>query len=231
MQPIIGLVGGIASGKSFVAGQWRQYGAAVIDADLLAHQALELADVLAAARHRWGDDILVAGDTPRVGQAAVGRSQAGQPGAGPLAIGRIDRRRLAQIVFAPSAQGAAELEFLEQLTHPRIRELAERQIAELVRRPDVPAILIDAPLLIEAGWNGFCDKIVYVEAQREVRLRRALARGWSEEDFDRREARQESLEVKRGLADVVIDTSGSPESTRSQLECAWRSLIRPATPA
>ncbi len=80
------------------------------------------------------------------------------------------------------------------------------------------AVVVDAPLLIEAGWNEFCDKIVYIEAPRDVRLKRALARGWSPEDFDRRETRQESLEVKRELADVVIDNSGSSESTRAQVE-------------
>jgi dephospho-CoA kinase len=208
--PIIGLVGGIASGKSYVAGQWQRLGAAVIDADQLAHEALTQSDVVAAARQRWGDGILVAG----------------RPGAV-----RIDRQRLAQIVFAPTVQGAEELKFLEQLTHPRVRELAERQITGLAGRPDVPAIVIDAPLLIEAGWNGFCDKIVYVEAPRQVRLERALERGWSEAEFDRREARQESLEVKQGLADVVIDSSGSPESTRDQVQRAWHSLIGPASPA
>ena len=98
-------------------------------------------------------------------------------------------------------------------------------MAELIARPDVPAVVIDAPLLIEAGWNGFCDKIVYVEARREVRASRALARGWSEEDFDRRESRQESLTVKRDLADVVIDNSESSDSTRATVQDARHGLV------
>ncbi len=128
-------------------------------------------------------------------------------------------------MFAPTPQGAEELACLEQLTHPRIREIVERRVAELRMRPDVPAIVIDAPLLVEAGWNRFCDKIVYVEAPREVRGNRAQARGWSQEDFDRRERRQESLAVKRGLADTVIDNSGDLATTRAQAERAWRALV------
>ncbi len=186
--PIIGLTGGIGSGKSFVAREFERQGATVIDADQLGHRVLELPEIRAAARNRWGAEIF-------------------DPS------GQIDRQRLAQIVFAPTAQGAEELAYLEELSHRRIRQMVEQQVAELIERPDVPAIVVDAPLLVEAGWNGFCDKIVYVEAPREVRSNRAKARGWSQEDFDRREQRQESLAVKRGLADVVIDNSGLSEAT------------------
>jgi dephospho-CoA kinase len=200
--PIVGITGGIGSGKSMVAQEFGRLGAQVIDADVLAHRVLASTDVLADAQRRWGTDILDA-------------------------AGSIDRRRLAKVVFAPTAEGRAELHYLEGLTHPRIRRLVEERVAELSGRTDVPAIIVDAPLLVEAGWHRFCDRIVYVEAPRAVRLDRSRKRGWSQEDFDRREARQESLEVKRGLADVVIDNSGSLESTRAQAERAWHSLIRP----
>jgi dephospho-CoA kinase len=166
----------------------------------LGHEVLDLPEIQAAAAERWGRQIF-----------------------GPA--GKIDRRRLAQIVFQPTAAGAQELAYLEHLTHGPIRQRAEQQVAEMARRPEVRAIVIDAPLLIEAGWNEFCDKIVYVEAPREVRQARALTRGWNQEDFDRRERRQESLEVKSGLADVVIDNSGSAEQTRDQLERVWLSPL------
>ncbi len=86
--------------------------------------------------------------------------------------------------------------------------------------------MLDAPLLLEAGWDKFCDTLVFVDAPRELRLARALARGWSEEDFAAREGVQESLDWKRRRADVVVDNSGSPEQTRSQVERLWHSLIR-----
>ena len=85
--------------------------------------------------------------------------------------------------------------------------------------------VLDAPLLWEAGWNDWCDKIVFVEAPREERLRRALARGWSREDFAAREAAQESLERKRASADAIIDNSGPPERTQAQVERLWASLF------
>jgi dephospho-CoA kinase len=88
-------------------------------------------------------------------------------------------------------------------------------------------VVIDAPLLVEAGWNEFCDRVVFIEAPRTVRFARALGRGWSGQDFAAREARQEPCEVKRQLADVVIDNAGSEESTRAQVERAWHVLSRP----
>ena len=88
--------------------------------------------------------------------------------------------------------------------------------------------MIDAPLLVEAGWNEFCDNVVFVQAPRGVRIARATAgRGWSEQEFARRESRQQSCEVKRQLADVVIDNGGSDESTRRQTIEAWKTLSRP----
>jgi dephospho-CoA kinase len=204
MRPVvIGITGGIASGKSFVASELARHGGEVIDADQLGHEVLRMPEVVEAARQRWGDKIIAAD-------------------------GQIDRKRLAEIVFGESAQSGEELAYLEELTHPRIRERMEKQVTELSQRPGVAAILIDAPLLIEAGWNGFCDKIVYVEAPRAIRRSRSQARGWNGEDFDRREARQESLEVKRELADVVIDNSSSRESVRDEIDRAWHSLVRPA---
>ena len=82
-----------------------------------------------------------------------------------------------------------------------------------------------APLLLEAGWDKFCGKLIFVDAPRELRLQRALARGWSEKEFAVRESVQEDLESKRGRADAVVDNSGSPEQTRDQVQRLWRSLV------
>lgn len=85
--------------------------------------------------------------------------------------------------------------------------------------------VIDAALLLETGWDQRCEKIVFVEAPREARLARAVARGWTEEDFTAREAAQESLDRKRARADVIIDNSGPPQRTQAQVEQFWASLI------
>jgi len=196
---VIGLLGGVASGKSLVAGLLAELGAGVLDADRAAHEVLTDAAVESAARERWGSNVF-----------------------GP--DGRIDRARLARIVFAGGPDGRRQRKYLEQLTHPRIGRLLAGQ-ADRLRASGAAAAVLDAPLLLEAGWDRLCDKLVFVDAPRDIRLERARKRGWSEEDFDAREAAQESLEAKRRRADVVVDNSGSAASTRAQIERFWRTLV------
>ncbi|MEX2112048.1 MAG: dephospho-CoA kinase [Pirellulales bacterium] len=201
---MIGLVGGIASGKSLVAESLKSQGAAVVSADALAHEVLDYDEVKRAARQRWGDAIF----TP---------------------AGDVDRAALAKIVFAPPPDGPRERKHLEQLIHPEVGRLIGQRLEALQRDGRTEAIVLDVPLLVESGWNKLCDAVVYVEAPREQRLSRAMARGWPAEDFERREAAQETLAQKREQADLVIDNSGSLEATRSQVEQFWRDTIE-ATP-
>ncbi len=198
--PLIGLVGGVASGKSLVARQLCECGAALLDADSAGHEVLRLPEVVQAAHQRWGNKVF-----------------------GP--DGQIDRAALARVVFEPGPRGSEEREFLEQLTHPCIGRLISRQAAELTRSESVAALVLDAPVMMESGWDHICDRVVFVDTPREVRLARVLARGWSEQDFAAREDVQKSLDAKRARADVVIDNSGSSESTRAQVERFWHSLI------
>jgi dephospho-CoA kinase len=203
--PLVGIAGGIASGKSLIAGQFERHGAVVISADRLAHAVLEDDDVKRAIRQRWGDAVCQ-GD------------------------GQVDRAALAKIVFAAPPDGPRELKYLEQLTHPKVGQQIREQIEELSEQGTAAAIVLDVPLLFESGWNSFCDKAVFVDVPRGVRLERAAARGWTPEDFARREAAQESLETKRKLADVIIDNSGSPESAAAQVERFWHSLVDSSPP-
>ena len=189
---IIGLLGGVASGKSLVSAIFAERGLGVLDADRAGHETLRMPHVIAAARDRWGEEIV-----------------------GP--DGQLDRRRLAKIAFAPGAAGTCERQFLERLTHPEIA-LRLMQEANQMSIAGVRALVLDAAVMLEAGWDEWCDKLVFIESPRTIRLARALARGWKEEDFIAREAAQESLDFKRRRADVVIDNSGSTERTRSQIE-------------
>lgn len=195
---ILGLIGGVASGKSFVAAEFARLGAVVLDADRAGHEVLRLPEVVAAARKRWGDAIFAPD-------------------------GQIDRKRLAAIVFAKTPQGRVELEHLEHLTHPRIGERLQQQLAQAAA-DGVRVAILDAPVLLKAGWDRFCDRIVFVDASRPVRLARALARGWSEAEFNDRESAQESLTFKADRADDSIDNSGSAEETRAQIMRLWRRL-------
>ena len=196
---VIGILGGVASGKSLVSSELARLGAGVLDADRAGHEVLRMPAIMAAARERWGDDIFGAD-------------------------GQVDRKRLAKIVFSPPPEGPRQRKYLEELTHPEIGRLLERQAREMSEAGAVAAIL-DAPLLLEAGWDKFCGRLIFVDAPRELRLRRALARGWSEKEFAVREGVQECLESKRGRADVVVDNSGLPEQTRDQVQRLWHSLV------
>lgn len=198
--PVIGLLGGIASGKSLVARHLVQLGAGLLDGDRTGHEVLQGPEIVQALRQRWGERVM-------------------------NAEGGIDRREVAKIVFAPTADGARELQYLEELTHPKIGQLLQARAAEMAASGQYRALVLDAPVMLEAGWHTFCDRIVFVEAPRPVRLARAMSRGWSETDFAAREAVQESMDVKRRHADIMIDNSRSEEFTRDQVEHFWRSLV------
>lgn len=196
---VIGLLGGVASGKSLVAGELQRLGAGHLDADRAGHEALRLPHIEAAARQRWGDEVFDAEE-------------------------HIDRSQLARVVFAAPPSGPQERKYLEQLTHPEIDRLLDQQ-AEQWAAAGTPAVVLDAPLLLEAGWDKFCDILVFVDAPRGARLARALARGWTESEFSARENAQERLDLKRERADVVIDNSTSPEQVREQVVRFWQSLV------
>jgi dephospho-CoA kinase len=194
---VIGLLGGVASGKSLVARHFAQLGAGLLDADRAAHEVLRLPQVVAAADARWGLRVFAAD-------------------------GHVDRQRLAEVVFAEPPEGPRERKYLEQLTHPEVGRLLAGQAAAMAAA-GIKAVVLDAPLLLEAGWKTLCDRLVFIDAPLPTRLARALARGWSEEQFSARQGAQESLQIKRRLSDVVIDNSGSEEQTRAQLQRLWQS--------
>jgi dephospho-CoA kinase len=199
---IIGLLGGIGSGKSTVAEIFRRLGAAVLDADKAGHEVLRIPAIRAAVGGRWG-------------QEAIGPD------------GEIDRKALAKIVFAPPPDGPRELTELERITHPEIRRRLRAEIEELASR-GTQVVILDAPVLLKAGWNTVCDTLVFVDSPLEQRQARAAARGWSAEEFTRREASQEPVEEKRRLANFVVDNSGDFGYIGSQVERLWQVLSNPS---
>lgn len=179
---MLGIVGGVASGKSAVADAFAQRGAVILDADQVGHEVLREPAVIAAFRHRWGEEVV-----------------------GPN--GQIVRREVARRVFGDGDAAAREREFLNSTSHPRIHErLRDRVGAQ--RAQGTQLVVIDAALLFETGWDKLCDAVVFVDAPQEVRRQRALSRGWTAEQFAAREASQWPVEQKKSRAKWVIDNSG-----------------------
>jgi dephospho-CoA kinase len=195
----LGLVGGIASGKSVVADCFRDLGALVLDADQAGHEVLREPDIVAALRQRWGDRVV-------------------DP------AGQISRRAVAQIVFASGNE--AEKRFLENLTHPRIQMRLQQEMAKALAQTPPPRVaVIDAALLFEAGWDKLCDKIVYIDAPRDARLERAVRRGWSAEQLAAREAAQMPLEEKASRSHILIRNVKTLEYVRDVVRLTWNDLV------
>jgi dephospho-CoA kinase len=188
----VGLTGGIACGKSTVAAMFRELGCAVIEADPLAHQLSEPGQpAYREIVREFGEGIL-------------------------LPAGRIDRAKLAGIVFADPAKLAR----LNRILHPRIVVETERRVARLRQDASTspPFIVVEAALLVEAGYHRRFDRLVVVWCRPEQQRERLLARGMAPGEIERRLAAQMPVEEKRRLADDVIDGSGALADTRREVE-------------
>ncbi|MBN1512943.1 MAG: dephospho-CoA kinase [Phycisphaerae bacterium] len=184
------MAGGIGAGKSTVARIACELGGCVIDSDRIARAEMNDPAVVALMRQWWGDSIC-------------------RPD------GSVDRAWIAETVFRDAAERAR----LEALIHPRVAVRRRDQMAAARSDPAVRLIVLDSPLLFEAGLAGECDAIVFVDADRGVRRARVQAtRGWSEQEFDRREKVQDPLDSKRCRADYVVDGNSELDELRRQVK-------------
>ncbi len=180
-KPVIGLVGGVGSGKSHVARLLGELGCAVIDADRLARDALNLPAALEQIRSWWGTDT-IAND------------------------GTADRAAIGRIVFDQPDQLAR----LERLIHPQVHAHRQKLHQLFQQNPDTLAIVEDCPLLIEAGLDEACDAIIFVSAPKATRLARVRTeRGWSQDDLEKREKNQIGLDKKADMADYVVENGAA----------------------
>ena len=122
-------------------------------------------------------------------------------------------------MFGPSAEQRAARADLERLVHPEIRKRLVEQIAKARAASGVAAIILDAAVLFEAGWDDLCDAVAFIDVPESVRLQRVReTRGWEQADLMLRESSQQSLERKRNQADSIVDNSGTLAEAGSQLE-------------
>jgi len=190
---LIGLTGGIGTGKSTVARMLAARGAAVVDADLLAREVVEPG-------------------TPALAEIAA------EFGPGVLqADGSLDRAALGALVFGDEARR----ERLNAITHPRVGALMQERVAAALHS-DAPLVVVDIPLLFEGARQGMFEGVLLVWVPPAVQLARLVERdGWSEDEARARLAAQMPIDDKRALATWVIDNSGTVAQTEAQVDAWW----------
>ena len=191
---VIGLTGGMGSGKSLVASLLAERGAVLVDADAMAHEVMEPGGAAyAAVVERFGPGVV------------DGK-------------GAIDRRALADVVFADRAARRD----LEALVHPLVLDAIDRRLAAEAATDHVVVVVM--PLLVEVGWDG-ADTVVVVDCPEDVAVRRLVeGRGMAEDDVRRRLAAQIDPATRLARADRVITNDGTLDELRRQVDALWPSL-------
>ena len=189
---IIALTGGIGAGKSLVAQYFSELGARVVDADQLSRVAIERgSEGFDEVLLRFGESILRDGD--------------------------IDRKALAEIVFADASARTD----LEAIIHPRVRELFSDVVADLA--PD-ETLIYEIPLLVESNASANFDLVITVEADLEIRKERLRKRGMFISEIERRIAAQASREEREAQADHIITNDGDEDALLRSVENLWEDL-------
>jgi len=196
-KPVIGLLGGIGSGKSTVAAELVRLGCGLVDADAIGHELLEEPQVKEQIRRLWG---------PEAFDEA----------------GRVDRAALAEIVF----RSPDDLAALNAVMHPRMRRRMAERIESLLAKPEVPAVVVDAALLLETNWHELCSTFVFVSAPDRLRTRRvAEARNWDQSTWKQRENSQKPLDIKASRAEHVIDNSSDLPCLRERVRSLFHRIV------
>jgi dephospho-CoA kinase len=188
---ILGLAGGIGSGKSAVAAVLGEMGFVVSDSDAGARAVLERPEVVRELAEAFGPGVLDGDGTP-------------------------NRRAIADAVFGDDAKRRT----LEGIIHPRLH--AERaRVVQAARAKGAAGVVIDAPLLFEAGVDAECDAVIFVDTPREIRLARVMQdRGWTEAELDRREAVQLPLDEKRARSHAVVANNNERDALHARVRAA-----------
>ena len=189
-KPIIGLTGGPGAGKSSVAQQFEKQGCAVIDADQLNHEVLTNPDVIQKIVSWWGEQVL-------------------------HSDGRLDRGAIGRIVFEDPTQ----LNQLTELVHPLIAEREQELLSCYQGDPKLSAIVLDVPLLFESGQDAWCDAVVFVACEEEIRRKRLKTnRGWEADKAQKVENLQLGVNFKAQKADYIIRNNSSVSEIAVQVK-------------
>jgi dephospho-CoA kinase len=194
---LVGLTGGIASGKSYVASLLAEHGASTIDADDVARQVVATGTTgLAEVVDAFGDEVI-------------------------LATGELDRQKLGDIVFSNPERRLQ----LESILHPLIKI----RTTELINSQTSAIVVYSVPLLVEANVDYPFDTVITVEAGSSNQVERLVrSRSLSEEEARKRVSAQTTASNREARADYVIDSSGTKEQTKQQVDIVWQQLVEAA---
>ena len=200
---IIGIIGGIASGKSTVAKALQELGAGCIDADKIGHDVLTIPEIKQQMEIRWEKN---------------GYGHLSKPN------GELDRKVIGSIVFSDPE----ELEFLNAICHPIIEARIEEKLGYY--HPDyIDGVILDIPLLLEANWNQMCDIILFVDVSIDKRGHRAVDREYCPldlVDLKKREAVQFDMDTKRSFATHVVPNNGSKKELLDWCNAFWNKTVK-----
>jgi dephospho-CoA kinase len=195
---VIGLTGGIASGKTTVRKMFEELGAYTLDADELSHKTLHQKDVYQKLLEHFGNGIL---DKDK----------------------KIDRKRLGKIVI----NNKKELKFLESVVHPKIAEMRDAFIENVKKKYKDAVIIYDVPLLYEKKMENMFDTIIVVYVDRKTQIKRIMKRNKiSEEGAEKRLKLQMDIEEKKKKAQIIIDNRGTLDDTFKQVKNIWDKTIK-----
>jgi len=196
-KPIIGILGAIASGKSMVAKELENRGCAVIDADVIAKEFLQTDDIKRQIREKFGNEVFDA-------------------------AGQIDRKKLAEKVF--NCYEAVKL--ANSIIHPPVLKKTEELIEQYQKDANVKAIVLDVPLLLEAGWEKRCNKLIFVRCDERLRLQRIAKKGvFDENQLKKRENFQISLDKKEKISHYMLDNNDGLSELTKQIGEIFPALI------
>ena len=194
---VIGITGGIASGKSTIAKMLESLGASVINADEICHRLINTKSISQKIINRWGDHIQDK-------------------------YGRIERDKLGEIVFSDRK----EISTLNKMIHPEAIKRIKNRITKLRNQSTTVAIVLDAALLVESDLIDICDIILFVDTRKNTCKERVKnSRKWPTGEITKREKFQRSLREKKKIADIVICNNRYQSDTLKQVKDFWRQFI------
>jgi dephospho-CoA kinase len=197
-KPVIGILGGVGSGKSTAAAEFGKLGCAVIDADAIAHRLLNESGIREQIIKFFGSGVLGT-------------------------EGKVDHHKLARAAFAD----AEKIEKLNSIVHPMVLAEVEQKIEEIQKKSEAKAIVLDMPLLAEVGWDKHCDLLIFVECDEKKRLKRAEKSGFlGPDELKKRENFQISLDTKAAIAENTIDNNSGLSELARQVAEIFPEIVR-----